>query len=403
MSGSINSNVSGMACSITSAGISAPTYADIFSYLQTQYQGIYGADVILTSDTQDGQWLAVIASVINDCNAATIAAYNNMSPATAQGTGLSSVVKINGLTREVPTNSVVPVQISGAYLTPITNGIIADENGYNWALPASVQIPVSGEITVTATCQSAGAINAIPQTFTITNPQRGWQSAISAVAATPGAPVELDGALRIRQSESTTPAQLTITDSIKQALLALPGVGRLNIIDNSTSSANSAGVPANSLAVVIEGGTSAAIGNILRLNKSFGASTYGNIEVPYTDAFGNSQNVYYSAPSEITVTVAVALLASTVPGGGYTVAIGAKIQAAIAAYITALPIGQPIYVNRLMLPAMLNGTDSDANTYDIISIEISITGSGGLAANNIILAYNQAPTCIAADVTITPS
>jgi len=183
MSGSININVSGIACSITSAGISAPSYAFILSYLQAQYQAIYGSDVVLTSDTQDGQWLAILATAFNDVNAATIAAYNNQSPATAQGAGLSSVIKINGLTREVPTNSTMPVAIGGTFPTTITNGVVVDSNNYAWNLPATVDIPSGGTVTVTAICQTPGAIAAAPQTLRIQNPQRGWQTAANATGA----------------------------------------------------------------------------------------------------------------------------------------------------------------------------------------------------------------------------
>jgi uncharacterized phage protein gp47/JayE len=402
MSGSTGSaTTSPTACWVDINGIHAPSYASILSYLQGQYQAIYGNDVILTNDSQDGQWLAIIATAINDANNATIQAYSNYSPATAQGIGLSSAVKINSLARLIPTNSTIPVVIGGGNQTNINNGLIEDANNNSWALPALVIIPASGTITVTATAVNQGAIAAPPQTFTISTPTQGWQTAIALTAAIPGAPVESDGALRIRQGLSTRNGAQTVTAGLAAALYAIPGVGRLNIGENDTS-ATLNGIPANSIAVVIEGGTTTAIGSLIVQNKSPGGNTYGSIEYSTTDTFGNTLNVYYSAPSEVTITVAINVLASTVPGGGYTTAIGAQIQAAVAAYIAALPIGQPIYLNRLMLPANLYG-GAGSGTYDITSIQISSTGTGGLASNNITLAYNQAPTCTVANVSITAS
>ena len=61
----------------------------------------YGSDAVLTPDSQDGQLLAVFAQAIYDNGQALIAIYNSFSPATAQGAGLSSLVKINGLARDV--------------------------------------------------------------------------------------------------------------------------------------------------------------------------------------------------------------------------------------------------------------------------------------------------------------
>jgi uncharacterized phage protein gp47/JayE len=399
MSGSININVSGIACSITSAGISAPSYAFILSYLQAQYQAIYGSDVVLTSDTQDGQWLAILATAFNDVNAATIAAYNNQSPATAQGAGLSSVIKINGLTREVPTNSTMPVAIGGTFPTTITNGVVVDSNNYAWNLPATVDIPSGGTVTVTAICQTPGAIAAAPQTLRIQNPQRGWQTAANATSATPGVAVELDGALRIRQAQSTQNASQTVLAAMEGQLAALNGVGRMNVIENTTGSTDANGVPAHNVAVVIEGGNSEDIGLIILQQKGPGGGTYGAIEVPFSDEYDNPQNIYYSAPTEVEITIQITLLASTIPGGGYTTVIGAQIQAAVASYISTLPIGKPIYLNRLMLPANLYG-GAGSTTYDIVSIEMCRYG-GTPGTSNITLAFNEAPTCSATtDVTI---
>ena len=83
---------------VSATGISVPTYAQVLAYFTTQFQGIYGADVYLGNDSQDGQWLGVIAAAVNDTNNAAVAVYNSFSPATAQGASLSSNVKLNGLT-----------------------------------------------------------------------------------------------------------------------------------------------------------------------------------------------------------------------------------------------------------------------------------------------------------------
>ena len=394
------STTSPTACWVDAAGIHAPTYSAILAYLVSQYELIYGSDCQLDPDDQDYQWLAIQASAINDANNATIAAYSNYSPQTAQGIGLSNAVKINGLTRNTPSNSTVPVLITGSQGTVIPAGIITDSNNNQWTLPANVEIPSGGSITVTATAVAQGSIAAAPQTFEIATPIRNWQSAVSSTAAVPGLPVELDGALRIRQASSTAPAQQGVTQALIGQLEALPDVGRLNVIDNDTNTTIDSVIPPYNLAVVIEGGTSAGIAALILAYKAPGSPTYGSIEVAGTDQFGNAQNVYYSAPTEVTITVAITVLASTIPGGGYTTIIGNQIAAAVAAYIAALPIGQPVYLNRLMLPANLNG-GVGSSTYDVVSIEISRTGTGGLSASNITLAWNEAPVCAASNVSIT--
>ena len=74
-----------LAAQISSTGISAPDYADIFAELQSMYWQIYGTDADLDPDSQDGQLLAIFAQAIYDCNMLAVTVYNAFSPATAQG------------------------------------------------------------------------------------------------------------------------------------------------------------------------------------------------------------------------------------------------------------------------------------------------------------------------------
>src|SRR5260363_318444 len=82
-----------LSVTIDATGIHAPSYADVLNALKAQYRAIYGPDVYLENDSQDGQWLAVLAKCIHDANSAAISVYHAFSPATAQGMGLSRMVK----------------------------------------------------------------------------------------------------------------------------------------------------------------------------------------------------------------------------------------------------------------------------------------------------------------------
>ena len=100
-------------CQITDAGIVRPTFENVLGYVQSAYRGIYEQDVYLGADSQDGQFMALLANAIHDANGETVAAYNAYSPATALGAGLSSVVKINGIRRKSATYSTVDLLIVG--------------------------------------------------------------------------------------------------------------------------------------------------------------------------------------------------------------------------------------------------------------------------------------------------
>src|SRR5882757_106331 len=131
---------------LDATGFFVPDYADIFTQLQSGYLTIYGSDAVLTPDTQDGQFLAIFAQAISDCNNAALATYNAFSLNGAQGAGLSSLVKLVGVRRQVPSKSTDTVTITGTVGQTITNGQVGDNQGQGtiWALPASVTIPNAG-------------------------------------------------------------------------------------------------------------------------------------------------------------------------------------------------------------------------------------------------------------------
>ena len=145
---------------VSATGITAPSYEEILDYFKTKAKGIFGDDINLDSDTQDGQLLAIFSSAINDLNAQAIAVFNAYNPSTAVGVALDGAVKTNGISRHEASHSSVDLTIIGQAGTVITNGYALDSAGNRWNLPETVSIPLSGEVVATATADSEGAISA---------------------------------------------------------------------------------------------------------------------------------------------------------------------------------------------------------------------------------------------------
>lgn len=404
---------------ITAAGISAPSFDYVLSWWQAKYQSIYGADANLDPNTPDGQWVAALAMAQNDFNSACIATYNSFSPATAQGNGLSSVVKINGLRRQVSSNSTVPCELVGS-VTTVTNGIVTDSNGNQWALPATVNIPDSGSITVTATCLALGAITASAGAVQITTPTRGWQSASFTSAATPGAPVEADAALRQRQANSTALPAQTPLESIVAAVLNVSGVQQVQPYENDTSTTNGLGIPPHSIALVVLGGDATAIATAIA-SKKLGAGTYGSISETIIDQNGVPDVIHFSTPTTLRI---VASLTVT-PLTGFVSTTETAIANAMSAWVQGGQVlsaaGQPIVDpagNPISYPGLSIGDASGVALNDLIAaaklpaplgqtykIEygaLTIAQFGGsLGTSDISLAYNQNAGLAVSDVTIT--
>ncbi len=122
---------------IDDTGYHFSDYPAFLSWLQDKYRGVYGADVYLEADSQDGQFLAILAKAFYDTAAVGASVYNSFSPVTAQGVGLARLVKINGLTKQVPSFSTVILTIVGTAATVITDGVAKDTLGQKWLLPAT--------------------------------------------------------------------------------------------------------------------------------------------------------------------------------------------------------------------------------------------------------------------------
>ena len=380
---------------VSSSGISAPLYTDIYNSLVATFQSIYGSDIYIAPDSQDGQWLAALAKAINDSNQAAISVFQSFSPSYAQGTDLSSLVKINGLKRLTPTNSQAVGNVGGTAGTEVLNGVVKDVNGHMWGLPSSVTIGISGTTSVTVVAQSPGAVSAsIGQINTIYNPQSGWQTFTNTAAATVGNPLELDGALRSRQTKSVALPASAIIDSIAANVANVPGVGRSYIYENATGSTDGNGVPAHSISPIVDGGSVSLVGQAIALVKPPGIQTYGTTSYVSTDPLGLPVTINFFELTEVPIYYAVTLKALT----GYVSSTGVALINALAAFTAALQIGEDVYTSQASAVASLGG--ALGATFYIVTFDLGIAPSPS-GTSNIVIAFNAATSCVAANIQLT--
>ncbi|MBU9316524.1 hypothetical protein KTD09_16870 [Burkholderia multivorans] len=385
-----------IAPTIDANGITAPTYADVLAYLQDQYRSIYGADTYLEPDSQDGQMLGVFAKAISDVNSVAIAIYRSFSPATAQDDALSSNVKINGIARKAASYSSADLVLVGQADATITNGAAKDTNGVQWLLPATVTIPPSGTITVTATCATIGDVSARAGTINqIATPARGWQSVTNPADAAEGAPVENDAVLRQRQTVSTALPSLTVLDGIIGAVANVSGVTRYVAYENDTSATDANGIPSHSISLVVEGGDATAIANAIAAKKTPGAGTYGTTAVIVTDIYGRPITIRFFRPVAAPIAATVTIKALT----GYTSQTGQQIQQAVSDYINGVQIGGGLS-GSVEWGDALTAANSVGGGITFKLSGLTLTGPRGAGTPDVALLFNEAASCTPANVTL---
>ncbi len=394
----LNLDTLGLSATVTAQGISAPDYQTILSTVTGYFQQIYGTDAYIDPDSKDGQMVALVALAIHDANNTAIACYNSFSPSTALTDALTRNVKINGIARKPATNSTVDVLLVGTAGTTITNGSVKDTNNVIWNLPASVTLGPAGNITATAICAVSGAVAAVIGSVSqINTPTRGWSSVTNAAAATIGSAAETNAELRKRQSQSVALPSLTPFDAVEAAIANVAGVTRHKLYENDTGVVDSNGLPAHSISAIIDGGDATVIAQTIRGNKGQGVATFGTTSIVVPDKYANPHTIKFSRSVNVPIFVAITLRVFS----GYTTQVGEDIKAAIAAYINSLTIGDDVLISRIYSPANLGVVSGGASRYyDINSLAIG-KSAGTVSPANIVTAYNESASCLAANVAIT--
>lgn len=383
-------------CTIDATGVHKPDFATALAYFQNGFKAIWGPDIEIDNDTQDGQQIGLIATALDDCNSQAVAAYNSFSPTTALGTGLSSNVKLNGIARKTPSFSTCDLLCVGTFGTPIDNGIIKDANGNLWDLPASVTIPLSGQITVTAICETIGAITAPPGTITsIQTIVPGFQTCTNLAAATPGAPVEQDTQLRARQAISTALPSQSNLDSVVGAIAALPGVVSVKALENDAFLPDKDTLPGHCIAVLVDGGNDIDIATSIQLEKAPGCGTYGTTPIVLLSPQGVPHTYRFFRPTQISVTYNLTVQAMD----GYTADIQAQIAQTLSDWTNALGEGHAVLYRRAYMPAQLNG-GLGFGTFELLTLTVARDGGTPTAAD-VPMLFNETPVCQPSFINIT--
>jgi uncharacterized phage protein gp47/JayE len=391
---------------IGASGLSVPTYQEILADNIQQFLRIYGANEYVGEDSAIYQFISVLSLKQSDTLQALVFAYNQSSPATAIGAGLDRLVKLNGLARLPYTYSTAVLTITGVVGTVITNGAAQDASGNIWLLTTPVTIPSGGSIQVLGTCTTPGNVTAeVGAIDIIATPQGGWTSVTNASPANPGTPIETDSQLRARQAISVALPSKTMLDGTVADLLAIPGVTRLNVLENYTSGTDIYGNPPHSITCVVEGGTNQEIAEAIYLNRGIGCYTNGDVDgsstpqtvtVVITDPdTGYPLNINFLTPSylPIFVTMNVHLLA------GGTSATLAAIQSAIVTYLDSLEIGENVVYSELWGAALNARSNPDMPTFSIHSVYSGFSASP-VGTSDLTLLFYQVSEGISGNVVI---
>lgn len=353
----------------------------------------------------------------------------NLPASVTLGTGVAqaNIHPAGGGNGYVVGDTVVPTQggsAGGSFVVTsvggggVVTGLALVSSGTGYALASNLATTTSGAgtslrldivalgSTVTATCQTIGAITALPGNISaIETPTAGWAGVINTVSAVVGQAVELDSQLRARQALSTTLPSITMLSGTIAAIASILGVTRYNIFENPTGGPDAFGTPAHSITCVVEGGTDANVAQAIYNNRGLGCFTNG-----HTPPESGSTTVVVTDPNNGGLTFAVGFYRpSYVPIyvtlnvhalAGYTTATTAAIVAAVTNYLNSLQIGELLTISGLYAAALSVTPNISLPLFSVRGMFAAKTAVP-VTSTDIAINFYEVTQGISANVTVT--
>lgn len=287
--------------SITPQGVKIQTFDKIFTERVNAFKAIYGQDISVEQDSPDGQRIGIETKAILDLQTFALYLSTQLDPDTSVGQFQNVLIKFAGITRRPATRSQVDVTlISDRPLTLPVDFTVQDELGQNWLTDSEINI-TAGESTITLFAENFGAVEALPNTVNnIMTIVLGVSTVNNASAALVGVEEETDEELRLRRNKSLENAAYSTVGGLFAKLDNLPSVTDLAVYENDTKIDDpTTGIPANSIWVVIEGGSIDDITETIVKNKTAGTGIKGSIEGSYNESILRPDGTTYQIPHTV--------------------------------------------------------------------------------------------------------
>ena len=280
--------------------------------LIAKFMSIYNLANI-EQNSPDGQWLNILAQEKKDILDLITTYYNNLDVDRVVGIPQQILYKLNGLTINAYTYSYVYINVLISEDVTLqglddnidsTEGVgytVADGNGNRWIL-AQTQTLSPGYYTLNFRAANLGAVTALPNTITVMETVLKGVTSVNNPASNyiTGNDGETSAQFRRRRNLAMSVPSQGFTDSIESQMLNMSGVSQCKVYDNKTNSAAD-GIPAHGVWVIVEGGQSDNIGQIIYNNLPPGIPMKGTQEVDITKPNGETVTLKYDLPTPATL------------------------------------------------------------------------------------------------------
>lgn len=391
---------------INANGITVDSFNTTFDELVANFKDIYGQDINLEQSTPDGQLIGIAAQSKTDTLELAVRLYNMFNPATVEKRQQDNLYSLVGLKRKASQFSFVEVQVTTTGACTLrglddkiedldgTGYMVSDTVGNNWILTETTYINIAGTYTLSFRAQNQGAVTCLPNTITNMVTIVGNVSSVNnpAVQNITGQSEETDADFRNRFYQSRASGSTGTQEGLLSKLLNLNLVTGAYVYSNNGSSTDATGTPEHTIWVIVEGGETADIGNLIYANVTDGCGMRGSVTYTIKTTGGLTQTIKFDRPTYTPIYVTMSL-----KNKGSTVYDQDK-QDELCDFIAQhLITGVHTSVDTAMIGNIIQSFDDDLIPYDLTIGESTPTSEEYLMPSNYNIKYTLDPS----DITIT--
>lgn len=286
-------------------GLTIDNLNDIIDRKIDEYKSIYGNDIVVDSNSPDGQRINIESQSERDLLELSLSIFNSFDPDQASGVVLDQRVAINNITRQEGTFTQQEVDITvdrsltlnGLDNTSTTPYTLVDDTGNEFQLVTTANL-ISGTSTLLFQASQLGQIISTPNTITT---QVTIVLGVTDVN-NPNAPLEIgideetDTLLRIRRQRSPALASQAFIEGLTSVLFNLDNVSDVIVLENDTNIIDADLIPPHSVWFIIEGGDNNEIAAAALTKKTTGAGWKGDTSIDVVLSTGQTKTVLFDRP-----------------------------------------------------------------------------------------------------------
>ena len=309
--------------SINDTGVTRTTLDGYTTFLEDLFRTIFGDQVDLSGESAQGQFIGVLALSLSQSDDVIVAESQGYDPHRASGVQQDGLYGILNIKRRDGTRSTVPGIVSGLVGEEVPAGSrVRSDDGDVFLLSSNITIGADNTAVGTFIAEATGPLSvAIGGLSSFVDAIPNIDSVTNEIAASIGSNREANAQYRVRYFRELFKNASGVLESIVGAISSnVSGVTDINGAENDTGApvvAEGITIPANSIAIVVEGGDSTEIASAILSKKTGGTGTFGEVTTSLARRVGPNASISFLRPAYVDVVITVVTVAGPAfPVGG---------------------------------------------------------------------------------------